>query len=159
MIGEANARRLATVDPVLGAAFLEVSQKFAAQFYGCLLGVAQGYRAPGDQAAANAAGKSKANGVTSFSYHQTFPSQALDFSVLDPTLPAGNQYVTDGADARYRWVGQLFESMGFEWGGSWSDPDWDHVNIAGGDPPDAHTVRLAAADYQEAVAADPSLSV
>lgn len=142
MIGPAQAKRLATVAPELAGAFLEISQDFARQFPRCYLGVAQGYRTPSDQLMASTKGLSNADGRTGFSYHQVFPSWALDYAVLDPTAVSTQGYVTDGSDARYLWVGQKFEHLGFRWGGHFVHvkPDWDHVEMPNR-VPDAQEVQ------------------
>jgi hypothetical protein len=155
VIGPANASRLATVTPTLACAFLEVSQRFAVQFSGCMLGVAQGYRSPAIQQAANASGASPMNGVNSFSYHQNFPSLALDFSVLDPV--AG--YVIDGQDARYLWAAERFEEFGFRWGGRWKNPDWDHIEAAHVALPDKNGVQFSYAAWLRVISDAPWMKV
>lgn len=125
-----HARRLASVDPRLGAAFMEISADFAEAFPGWRITPAQGFRTPAQQKHASASGRSKADGTSVFSKHQAYPALALDFAVLDP----GGTYITDGEDPHYAWVGKRFESAGFGWGGSWPTPDWDHVEIKGPRP-------------------------
>ena len=158
LIGPANAVRLATVTPKLAAAFLEVSQRFALAFPGCFVGVVQGYRGAAAQGQAFQNGASRADGVKTFSYHQAWPSLALDFSVLDPTA-GPDPYIRDGEDARYRWVGEHFVGLGFEWGGNWHEPDWDHVNALGADLPDASSASSAELLYHAALLSSPYLTV
>lgn len=141
-----SARRLASIHPDLAAAYLTISQDFAREFPGSHLSVAQGYRTPSQQATAASLGRSAANGTTTFSKHQRYPSLALDFAVLDP----GGNYVADGQDPRYRWVAEQFEQAGFKWGGRWTTPDWDHVEaaegVAGGVLVDYETYRKTTTD-------------
>lgn len=153
-LGPENAQDLATVMPELGAAFLEVAQLFAVQFPGCMLGCAEGFRTTSRQQLAAAQGRSNADGKTSFSYHQHWPSMALDYAVLDPTVPFF--YVKDGMDARYRFVGELFVARGFEWGGNWHKPDWDHVNKRA-PAPDAGSVESSELLYSAALLSSPFL--
>ncbi len=149
-----HARRLASVRPDLAACFLEVAQDFVEAFPGSRLTPAQGYRTPIQQQAAAADGRSNADGRTSFSKHQTYPSMALDFAVLD----RDGRYVFDGSDPRYRWVGEQFERHGFKWGGRFvsRQPDWDHVEVAEPGPSGALD---AFALYQQAIANAPFLAV
>lgn len=120
-----DQKKLAEADPVLAAAFVAVEPLFAAEFPGSTLGVANTYRPPIVQAVAAASGASPFDGVTTFSTHQVFPSQGLDFIVRDPTVPGG--WVMNGKDSRYGWAGNAFEEQGLVWGGMWRSPDYDHV--------------------------------
>jgi hypothetical protein len=122
--------RLCTVSPSIGAAFLQVYADFARAYPSSRLGITQGYRSPALQKAASSAGASPFDGSTSFSKHQHFPSMALDFAVFSPD----DTYVTDGTDARYSWVGAHFETAGLVWGGRWTHPDFDHVELSGPSP-------------------------
>lgn len=151
-----DARRFATVTPALGAAYLKVCQLFAAAFSGCFLGLSQGFRTPSAQTLLAARGLSKADGITTFSYHQLFPSLALDFVVLDATAPDG--WIADGSDARYRWVGNEFKKLGFKWGGDFPDPDWDHVEVDT-TVPDAAAVEAAYSEWTRAVENAPFLGI
>jgi hypothetical protein len=128
-----DARRLATVHPTLVAGHIEVCHRFAERYPGERLGCVDGYRTEEVQMAAFTSGLSLADGSMRFSFHQFFPSRALDFAILDPDeKPDG--YVRDGEDPRYRWVAEQFESLGFGWGGRWTKPDWDHIYMPGAGP-------------------------
>lgn len=154
-MGPLHARRLASVRPDLAGAFLEVCQDFARQFPCSHLGVAQGHRTAAVQAAAFNAGRSRVDGTTRFSKHQSYPSLALDFSVLDDLW----QYVADGEDPRYRWAGMQFERLGFRWGGNFQAvaPDWDHVECF--DTVDRLLVDRSVERYREATSAAPFLTL
>lgn len=52
-------------------------------------------------------------------------SKAFDFGIFD-----NGKYVTDGTDERYRKAGEIGESLGLVWGGSWNHPDWDHIELS-----------------------------
>lgn len=149
---EIQARRLASVHPGLAGSFLTVSQDFVEAFPGCRLIVADGYRTAAKQQQAAASGRSNADGTRRLSYHQNYPSLALDFAVLDEA----GKYVTDGADPRYRWVGEQFEQHGYGWGGRWKKPDWDHVEVPGPGPADA---AASYALYRRLAEAAPTLAL
>lgn len=52
-------------------------------------------------------------------------SRAFDFAVFD-----NGKYVTDGTDDRYFQAGRIAEGLGMVWGGRWSKPDYDHIEMA-----------------------------
>jgi hypothetical protein len=136
-VNRQDAERLATVHPELAAAFPPVRAAFAVQFPGSWITVGQAFRSPALQAQAHSSGASQFDGVTRFSKHQVWKSEALDWNVYDPLVsgPMGH-YVSDGQDARYLWVGRQFEAKGFIWGGSWHHqmPDFDHAERPGPQP-------------------------
>lgn len=87
------------------------------------------------QNAAKAAGLSKA-GAGSSPHNCCLPdgtpaSKAFDFAVFDPD---GN-YISDGTNPAYATAGQIAESLGLEWAGTWTidqdgcGPDYDHIQI------------------------------
>lgn len=121
-----NEDRLWAVDLELAATYRHIAGEFYSQFPGSKLSVAQGFRTPTQQTSAADAGASPFNGTTSWSKHQCYPAQALDFAVIQ-----GTAYISDGTDPRYAWVGRRFEDMGFIWGGRFKHPDYDHVEVPG----------------------------
>ncbi len=144
-----DADKLWAVDPALAAAYLNIRATFAAKFPDSHLSVAQGFRAPSEQAAANSMGASPFNGTTSWSMHQRFPALAVDVAVI--AAPGG--YVSNGGDARYTWVGHAFEALGFQWGGRWvHSPDFDHVQTAGHSPRSPGEAAAALVAYRKALA-------
>lgn len=52
-------------------------------------------------------------------------SKALDFALYDED----NQYIKDGADVWYDDAGAIAKSLGLKWGGDFSHPDPDHIEI------------------------------
>jgi hypothetical protein len=52
-------------------------------------------------------------------------SLAYDFGVF-----RDGSYVTDGTDPSYAQAGAIAEGMGLVWGGLWSKPDYDHIELA-----------------------------
>jgi hypothetical protein len=107
-----------------------------------------GYRTPSDQKLAKLEGASPFDGQHAFSKHQKWKAEALDFAVIGP----GEDYIEDGADPRYAWVGREFEKKGFSWGGRWrtskKGPDYDHVEKRGPNP----TKPIVDASYSAFVA-------
>lgn len=81
-----------------------------------LIRPAQTFRSMADQAAAKAAGKSQ----VSLGWHQF--GLAMDVAILTPE----GKYVTDGTDGRYTTFGMVAMKHGCVWGGSWTNPDYDH---------------------------------
>lgn len=148
--------RLANTVPELVAAFFQIKPQFAAAYIGQSITIPKegGYRTPAVQAMAAGTGASSYNGATSFSKHQAYPAQGLDWSVLG----VDGQLVTLGSDPRYRWVGEQFKLLGFKWGGDFqhyvdgalvAHPDWDHVETLGPQPNIA-VVRAGYAAYEKA---------
>jgi hypothetical protein len=147
-----DAGKLWAVDPALAAAYMNVKATFAAKFPNSHLTVAQGFRVPGEQAAASSMGASPFNGTTSWSMHQRFPALAIDVAVI----AASGGYVSNGGDARYAWVGHAFEALGFQWGGKWvHSPDYDHVQTTGHAPRSPAEAAAALTAYQKALTARP----
>jgi hypothetical protein len=93
------------------------------------------YCSSGDQAAAQAAGLSKAG--PGASPHNCVDAdgnpaaRAVDFAVFDPS---GN-YITRGEDARYAQCGAIAVGLGMVWGGNWTPEtdgcaaDFDHCEM------------------------------
>jgi hypothetical protein len=93
------------------------------------------WRAPAEQAAAFAAGLSKA-GPGASPHNCCTPdgkpaSRGFDFSVFGPD----GAYVANGEDPRYAKAGAIAEAMGLTWGGAWREeadgckPDYDHCQL------------------------------
>ncbi len=144
-----DADKLWAVDSALAAAYLQVKAAFEEEHPGSRLTVAQGFRTPVAQASAASVGASPFNGTTSWSFHQSFPSKAIDVAVID-----ANGYVSNGGDGRYSWVGHRFEAFGIIWGGRFhSRPDYDHAQTAGHGPRSAQEAAAALAAYETARAA------
>lgn len=53
-------------------------------------------------------------------------SKAFDFIILDDN----NRIVVDGTDSRYTLAGEIAKKLGLIWGGNFSHPDYDHIEIA-----------------------------
>lgn len=51
-------------------------------------------------------------------------SKAFDFAVFED-----GTYITDGRDDRYTQAGEIGEKLGLTWGGRWSHPDFDHLEL------------------------------
>jgi len=128
-----DSRRLLYVDKGLAAEWFKIIPVFEQAFPGSTATIPStgGYRDPDLQLDASITGASNYDGKTTFSKHQVFPSQGLDYSVVE-----NGSYVKDGRDQRYRWIGEQFESAGFKWGGRFhkAEPDWDHVEVIGPQP-------------------------
>jgi D-alanyl-D-alanine carboxypeptidase len=124
------------IAPELLTAYETIAPQFAQSFPGSVVQIIQGYRTPQMQREALNSGASNFDGMYSFSKHQTYPAQAIDLGVFQD----GGVYITNGADARYSWLGQEFEREGFGWGGRWKRPDFDHVEILGANPTKAQVL-------------------
>jgi len=139
-----SAKLLWSADPRLVAWYQDVIAWFNTDFPGCELLVIQSYRTPSQQQQAAAGGKSAYDGKTTFSMHQAFPALALDLAVYD----SHGNYVTDGTDPRYAWLGQHVDPDTMRWGGNFSNPDWDHVELTVTPAPDATAVAVGFVRYQ-----------
>lgn len=53
-------------------------------------------------------------------------SKAFDFAILE----SSGAYVTNGTDSRYTAAGKIAEELGLVWGGRFSHPDFDHIELA-----------------------------
>lgn len=53
-------------------------------------------------------------------------SKAFDFLLIDEE----NRIISDGTDDRYTLAGQIAKDLGMTWGGDFTHPDYDHVEIA-----------------------------
>lgn len=68
------------------------------------------------------------DGFESLSRHNYLPSMAVDFGLFKKEA-GGEVYIKDGE--RYRVIGPVAESLGFEWGGRWTSPfDPAHVQVS-----------------------------
>ena len=126
-----DSRRLLYVDAGLVAEWFKIIPVFEQTFPGSSATIPStgGYRDPDLQLDASIKGASGYDGSTTFSKHQAFPSEALDYAVVE-----NGSYVEDGKDSRYAWIGHQFESAGYRWGGRFHRPDYDHVEIIGPQP-------------------------
>lgn len=52
-------------------------------------------------------------------------ARGFDFAIF-----FNGAYITDGTDSRYEQAGQIAKDLGLAWGGSWHNPDYDHVEIS-----------------------------
>lgn len=52
-------------------------------------------------------------------------SRAFDFAVFENN----GTYVTNGEDPRYAQAACIGKGLGLAWGGDWTHPDWDHLEI------------------------------
>jgi hypothetical protein len=150
----ASALRLWSADARLISWYLGSLPKFYTDFPGSRLALTQTYRTPAQQQVAALTGRSGFDGSTSFSLHQVFPSAAIDLGVYDQQ---GN-YIADGTDSRYSWLGQAVVPGTFRWGGTFSKPDYDHVELLPVSRPDAAEVASGYARYQAAVRASGFLT-
>ncbi len=139
-----------TVDSRIAALLPQAAQDFMLHFPGSWIELIQAYRSPVEQAAVSNAGHSPFDGQTTFSKHQIFPAQAVDWGVYDPAV--SGRWVSDGRDYRYSWVGAWFEQKDLTWGGRWRHPDFDHAEIPGSNPTLAQ-VEAGAEAYRAALAA------
>ena len=135
--------RLKQVVFPLGDAYCRIKPQFEQQFPGSTLTVAQGYRTPDMQNAAHLGGASRFDGTKTFSLHQWFFSRAIDVAVIE-----NGAIVSDGRDNRYEWLGIQFEAEGFEWGGRFSRPDFDHFQMPSVGPT-ASQVAMGFDHYQQ----------
>ena len=87
------------------------------------------WRSATDQNDAKLAGLSNAAAGQSPHNHinaQGLPcSLAFDFGVFDQ-----GAYVQNGQDARYSKAGAIAKGMGLVWGGDFTHPDYDHIELA-----------------------------
>jgi hypothetical protein len=145
-----DKQRLSGVDDELQRAWWDVGPAFEQANPGSYITVTRtgGYRTPSDQKLAKLEGASPFDGQHAFSKHQKWKAEALDFAVIGP----GEDYIEDGEDPRYAWVGREFEKKGFSWGGRWrtskKGPDYDHVEKRGPNP----TKPIVDASYSAFVA-------
>lgn len=99
------------------------------------------YRNGADQNAAKSCGLSNASAGQSphncIDASGNPASQAADFAIFD----SNGAYVTDGTDRRYTTAGNIAETLGLVWGGSWSHGihsdgtpydyrDYDHIEAS-----------------------------
>lgn len=139
-----ESQRLWSARPELIAWYLQILPAFLSQFPGYSLAVGQTYRSPIQQQAAASAGRSKADGVSKFSLHQWFPSEAIDLVAYAPD----GTWITDGKDQTYQWLGHNIGVPGIIWGGTFGD--WDHFERAGQLAPGPDQVAADFAKYQAA---------
>lgn len=52
-------------------------------------------------------------------------ARAVDFGIFEND----GTYVSNGLDPRYRQAGEMAEQCQMVWGGSFTHPDWDHVEM------------------------------
>lgn len=91
--------------------------------------IIQGWRNPAYQDELHAAGISPLTGATSlhcFTIDGKPASKAFDFGLFKDD----GTYITDGTDPAYAAAGKMAIALGLVWGGMFSHPDWDHVQLA-----------------------------
>jgi len=88
------------------------------------------WRSADDQNAAKASGLSNAHAGQSphncCDKYGNPASRAFDFAVFDENAA----YIKDGTDSRYKQAGEIGEKCGLVWGGRWTHPDYDHLEMA-----------------------------
>jgi len=103
--------------PIAKAILQETQAEFDEHYPGSTIRAADTFRLMTAQAAAVAAGLSR----VAIGWHQF--GLAVDGSVITRE----GAYVKDGADPRYRLFGLAAIRHGCIWGGTWTHPDWDHI--------------------------------
>jgi peptidoglycan L-alanyl-D-glutamate endopeptidase CwlK len=91
--------------------------------------ITETWRSPAREDQLHAQGITKATGLTCkhcFEIDGKPASKAFDFILFDEN----NRIINDGADDCYSLAGHIAEGLGLHWGGRFSRPDWDHVEIA-----------------------------
>jgi len=90
--------------------------------------ITETFRDPAREDQLHADGITKATGLTCkhcFTINGSPASKAFDFAVLDEN----NRMVQDGKDERYSLAGILGKKIGLHWGGDFTHPDYDHMEI------------------------------
>lgn len=125
--GQYNLSRIQTLQPTLQP--LAQALILRARERGIEVEIVQGYRSPEQQDTllTSGAGVTKAPGLLSYhNYRLAFdvvPKQYINLPKWNPTGPL------------WLIIGQIGESLGLEWGGRWSDPDFPHFQIQSGAAP------------------------
>ena len=112
-----NHEKMKGVHPIVKEKFLQVVTK-AFNDLGYKLVLGEGYRSIARQNELYAQGRTKPGTIVTnarggSSYHNF--GLAVDFAILDPK----NEGKLDNTDSKYRQVGKIGKSLGFEWGGDW----------------------------------------
>ncbi len=90
--------------------------------------ITETWRDPKREDQLHAQGVTKATGLTCkhcFTIAGSPASKAFDFILLDEN----NRIISDGTDERYSLAGEIAKKIGLTWGGTFSRPDYDHVEI------------------------------
>jgi hypothetical protein len=118
---------LSDLDPALAALYQPFVDGCAAQ--GITVKIIQGWRSPSYQDHLQSSGISKLGASQSLHCCTVAgkpASKAFDFGVFE----TDGSYVTNGNDTRYTIAGEVAENLGLIWGGSWHNPDFDHIQLS-----------------------------
>lgn len=91
--------------------------------------IIQGFRNQSYQDQLHFQGISPLTGSTSlhcFTIDGKPASKAFDFGLFEDD----GSYIKDGTDPRYAEAGQVAITLGLRWGGDFTNPDFDHIQLA-----------------------------
>jgi len=83
------------------------------------------------------------NTIGGFSWHNW--GQAIDFYWLQ----AEDTINWDGKSEGYQVLGQLATANGLKWGGDFTEPDWDHVQLNQQEIPDLYSIQYVNDYFKE----------
>lgn len=90
--------------------------------------ITETWRDPKREDALHAQGITKATGLTCkhcIMANGKPASQAFDFALYDED----GAYIADGTDGWYADAGDIAKELGLKWGGDFTNPDYDHVEM------------------------------